>query len=443
MRSLFTLIFICIGCYASAQNSAITNKGEIALFNPTPMLELKRGEVHSYSVDLKKDNRYVFSVLQRGIDVVVKLVDENEKQLAEKDSPNGKQGFEKLTYTVSTTGKYHLQIMALDDSTNSNSGQYQLYVAEQSPELVKKLAAENKKNVQTLDIDHFWEAYDNLKNCTTRRDSIRSFQRLYIDRATEGFEDFLAVRGFTASEYLATIKKNPKFYQSIRSNTLAAKKAEPLIQEVFDNFKALYPNFKPFKVNFAIGTLRTGGTISKNYVLIGAEISTANNKTDLSELINSPLGKVMARDASVEQIIKNIVAHESVHTQQAVQFDANAERCNLLTTVMLEGFCDFVGELIAGSQINQVALEYGNKHEKELWAEFSADPCDGKVSEWLYNFSTVKDGKPADLGYYMGYKIAESYYNLQADKKQAIVDIIELKDPKLFLEKSRYAEKFN
>ena len=107
---------------------------------------------------------------------------------------------------------------------------------------------------------------------------------------------------------------------------------------------------------------------------------------------------------------------------------------------MQEGFCDFIGELTAGSQINIVAQEYGDKHEKELWKEFKNELCSESIKNWLYNYKTVKD-KPADLGYYIGYKIAKEYYENSTDKKQAVIDIIEMKDPIKFLQISKYDEK--
>ena len=38
----------------------------------------------------------------------------------------------------------------------------------------------------------------------------------------------------------------------------------------------------------------------------------------------------------------------------------------------------------------------------------------------------VKD-KPADMDYYMGYRIAKSYYENAKGKKQAVIDIIQMK----------------
>ncbi len=51
--------------------------------------------------------------------------------------------------------------------------------------------------------------------------------------------------------------------------------------------------------------------------------------------------------------------------------------------------------------------------------------------------------KPADLGYYIGYKIVESYYNRAKDKKQVIKDILDIKDFNAFLKASGYDEKFS
>ena len=47
-------------------------------------------------------------------------------------------------------------------------------------------------------------------------------------------------------------------------------------------------------------------------------------------------------------------------------------------------------------------------------------------------------GKPADLGYFVGYKIAKEYYKNSKDKKQAVNDIIDMTNPLRFLELSKY-----
>lgn len=410
-------------------------------------IKLSKGADLKYSLHLKKGGVYRISVMQQGIDVMIVLSDKLNNQIIEKDSPNGQNGLETFDYTSSQTTDYYLAINRLDENSNANEGKVSITIKEFSTSELKEIAKikqelepENKKDVQTLDIDHFWEAFDNLKKCRSRNDSIASFQKLYLDRATNGLEDFIKARNFTAEKFVEAVSKMPKFYNSIRKNTYEVKKAVPVINEVVSKFKEIYPNFKPFKVCFAIGLVSTGGTVSDEFLLIGTEITTSTKNIDLSEFKNSPLSKVLASGDDVVQKIKNFVSHEYVHTQQTLIGDKNAIRCDLLYAVMQEGFCDFIGELIAGNQINIVAQEYGNKHEKELWKEFKSELCNESLKNWLYNYSTVKD-KPADLGYYIGYKIAKEYYENALDKRQAVSDIIQMKDPIEFLQISRYDQK--
>ena len=61
-----------------------------------------------------------------------------------------------------------------------------------------------------------------------------------------------------------------------------------------------------------------------------------------------------------------------------------------------------------------------------------------KTDDWLYNGLDDKRDYPADLGYYMGYKICEAYYNKAQDKKQAVKDILTIQDFEQFLSDSGY-----
>lgn len=130
-----------------------------------------------------------------------------------------------------------------------------------------------------------------------------------------------------------------------------------------------------------------------------------------------------------------VVAHESCHFNQQLP-----EAKTLLAKAIQEGSCDFIGELIAGEVMNPARHEYGDRHGAELWREFQAEMHGPSIRNWMYNGLTAGD-KPTDLGYYMGYKITESYYNNAEDKRQAIRDILEIKDFSAFLRQSRYGKK--
>jgi uncharacterized protein YjaZ len=62
------------------------------------------------------------------------------------------------------------------------------------------------------------------------------------------------------------------------------------------------------------------------------------------------------------------------------------------------------------------------QHEAELWAEFSKHFDDTNYFPWMYGRPT--DGRPNDLGYFIGYRIAQAYYEKARDKRQALREII-------------------
>ncbi|MEM7369822.1 MAG: DUF2268 domain-containing putative Zn-dependent protease [Bacteroidota bacterium] len=289
-----------------------------------------------------------------------------------------------------------------------------------------------KAEISTIDLDHFWEAYDSLATST---DSVATIQRLYLDRGSDGLKQFLKARNFTAAEYIKLIRRYPTFWPSIRPNTLAVKDQIAEIQSVFQEYARIYPKFKAPKVCFAIGCLRTGGTVRGGYLLIGTEISAADSLTEKSEL-NNWLKTVLPKDGDVTKM----VAHESVHFLQKKGFGQVRGYFGhrLLMSSLMEGAADFIAGKAIGKHINDPIHAYGEAHEAELWKEFEPIMLDNDISNWLYNGTKSKD-RPADLGYYMGYKICESYYNQAEDKSKAIIEIIEMKRYKRFLRKSGYS----
>ena len=88
----------------------------------------------------------------------------------------------------------------------------------------------------------------------------------------------------------------------------------------------------------------------------------------------------------------------------------------------------------------QMRKHFGKKLQDHLKL---ADPKQ-KRNEWLFNATSAPAGLPADLGYFIGAKICESYYNQASDKQQAIKDLLTLDPDKAdeFLTKSKYADKF-
>lgn len=282
----------------------------------------------------------------------------------------------------------------------------------------------------TSDIDNFWIAYDSVKTTTDTTKQKEFIQKLYLDKATNGLKDFIIVRQHSAKRHLNNILKNPKFWASVKPHTLQIKSYTPDIENVMIKFKMLYSNFKQPDVYFTIGCLNSGGTTTRNKILIGSEIAVADSTVDATE-VGSWLSGVFKLNTSV----LSMVAHELGHTQQ------NGNSANLLGNCIKEGACDFITELLLDKPIQSPYMTYGKANEKMLWELFQKDMYRQETKEWLYNGGQASIGK-ADLGYFIGYVICKSYYENASDKTKALKQIIELnyskKSVAKFLKKSKY-----
>jgi predicted Zn-dependent protease DUF2268 len=279
----------------------------------------------------------------------------------------------------------------------------------------------------TSDIDNFWRTYDRAKS----EIDASILEKEYFEAGTQGLRDFVKLKIGGAAALVKTINAHPKYYASCRESTLRITAMEPKIRASFYALKYLYPDAIFPDVYFVIGRMSSGGTTSARGLLIGAEMYGRTPATPDEEL-NAWHKQVLGRVEDVPYI----VAHELAHYQQRYP-----QKSSLLAEAIKEGSADFIGEMVSGGIINKHVHVWANPREREVWAEFKKQMNGKDLSLWLYNATAVKD-RPADLGYYVGYKIAEAYYRNSADKKQAIRAIFEIKDFELFLKDSKYEEKF-
>lgn len=286
----------------------------------------------------------------------------------------------------------------------------------------------NAAQIVTSDIDLFWKAFDKAKP----ENSLYVFRDEYIRKGSSGLKEFTAYRIGSSCELVETIEARPKYYASLREPSLKAHSFKEPMRAAFRNLKNLYPDAVFPDVYLMIGRMNSGGTYTANALLIGVDmygITPTTPKEELSDWHKQVLKPI--------DEIPYIVAHELIHYQQKYP---KADR-SLLASAIGEGSADFIAELIAGKHINHHLHVFGDPRERELWSDFKRSMAANDTSLWLYNGGKIKD-RPADLGYYMGYKIAEAYYKKASDKKQAVKDILEIKDFNEFLKASRYEDKF-
>ena len=279
----------------------------------------------------------------------------------------------------------------------------------------------------TSDIELFWKAYDKAKP----ENDLIVYRDEYLNKGSIGLNEFRRARIGSSCALVDVINAHPKYYASLRESSAKIETYKPQMMASFRKLKEIYPEAVFPDVYFLIGRMNSGGTLSDKGLLIGVDMYGKTDEKSLEGMSDWHKAVVV----KIERI-PFIVAHELIHYQQKNSFSQT-----LLARSIGEGVADFVAQLIAGDTINPHLHEYGNPREKELWLEFKKEMTGNDVGNWMYQGEKAKD-KPADLGYYIGYKIAESYYKNAADKKQAVKDILEIKDFQKFLADSKYEEKF-
>ena len=299
--------------------------------------------------------------------------------------------------------------------------------------------ASAQKNIVTTDINNFWKAYDQIKATKDSATQITIIQDSYISKGTLGLKALMEVRNYTPQGFVNAINRYPNYWSSVRANTLKVGDYAQKIETAVASLNKLYL-LKPAKIYFSIGALRTGGTTLADKVLIGAEISMADDKTNTEELQKDfPHLVSFFKTRPIDGLIFTNV-HEYVHTQQKTTIGNT-----LLSQVILEGVAELLAEKALKVFSPNPQIAFGKANDTKIKAAFKKEMFSTSVANWLYN-SPNNEFKMRDLGYYVGYAICEKFYNLSKDKKAAIKEMIELdynkeEDLIAFVEKSKYFEK--
>jgi hypothetical protein len=285
-----------------------------------------------------------------------------------------------------------------------------------------------KVQLVTEDIPRFWRAYDLAARDTAH--AVQLFQREYFDHGSPGLRDYFDLKIKSVPKFVATQRRKARYYRSIRSLTLRVDSVKPQILAGFVKLKELYPAARFPNVYFVIGRWTSGGTASMGGLLIGADMACRSPGVDERELTlweRHNLGSLAG--------LPSLVAHEHIHFLQKDGLDRS-----LLCRAIKEGMADFLAELATSRNFNARLQAYGRAHEQALWAAFTQEMSSTNSRNWIANDKQETADKPADLGYFVGYRICQAYYARMADKKQAVHDMLNIRDYPAFLAKSGYAQ---
>jgi hypothetical protein len=154
--------------------------------------------------------------------------------------------------------------------------------------------------------------------------------------------------------------------------------------------------------------------------------------------------------------MRGLFAHETVHSWQGKPQPA-ALKDLLLLMALFEGTPDFLATLVTGSYPNADRDAWARKQEARVWDEFQRDratirngtkaddsltpAANAALQRWFYNYGKAPEGWPFEAGYWVGSRIARTYFDKAPDKQKAIRDLIEAKDPQAILAASGYQGK--
>ena len=231
-----------------------------------------------------------------------------------------------------------------------------------------------------------------------------------MQKGSPGVKGFTENRILNADSLFSVVKKRKADYELSRNVLDGLPSKEKRVRAIYSALKYWYPKAKFPPIYFVYGRFNSGGTSSPEGIIIGTE-------------------KLQNLDG-----ISGLIAHELIHYQQKIE-----GKDVLLKWCLLEGGADFIGELISGESINKFEYKYGQQNLDKLCQEFVTRLKNPDYQDWLYGTSK-KDDRPNDLGYWIGYKITEAYFNKQKDKQKAIDEIINIKNPMLFLKQSGFLD---
>lgn len=275
------------------------------------------------------------------------------------------------------------------------------------------------------DVSNFINAFN---KCETNWANAPSyFYNDYFSKASNALFFYQKFKIQSSSHQFAyRVEDKKEYFRSIIPNLKQLSTQENSIRDYFIKFEQLYPDAVFPDIYYTVGCFNAGGTSSPFGLIIGTEMHAKRKDSDLTNFTNWE--KKVVRDLSNLPLI---TIHELVHIQQ------NNNYSNLLGNAIYEGAADFISSLVCGTHINQYVHDWANKNEKEVWNEFEKEMYGENTRNWIGNADRAKD-KPADLGYYVGFKICESYYNKQTDKKKAIKEILTITNWDEFYKRSAY-----
>lgn len=275
-------------------------------------------------------------------------------------------------------------------------------------------------------------SYDDLTNFVRAlavmggtSDSITILQREYLDKASPGLREYVRANDIVAEDYLEALRENIERYSALKGLPEQLALQEELVRTAFVGLKGVVPNTAFVPVYYFVG-------------LGGAGLHAEPSEYGLLVAITE--------EASDPSVIRLVLVHETVHVQQALTIGIEeymqifGPKMSLLALAIREGSAEFLTYLSTGEYAKKEAYNYLIEHEQSLWQRFQGEMSERLPGDWMFSDPSDPE-QPVDLGYVIGARIVEAFYDKAEDKVQAVQEILSITDYESFLERSGYSEK--
>jgi hypothetical protein len=290
----------------------------------------------------------------------------------------------------------------------------------------------------TVDID----ARDALRFASLMKDgavpTADALQRGYLDGAGPGVKVFTPGRIRDAQHLAAVVARKPDTYRyAIHSCLPQLPALRGDLRAIYLAFAGLLPERPLPAIDVVFGAGNSGGTASSDRQVLGLEVICPPGTTP----------------EQLRTTMRGFFAHETVHTWQ--DGDTPAKLADfLLGQALTEGVADYLATLVTGAIPHQDRDAWARPQEARLWQAFQQDRQALKGSSgdanaliasphfrrWFANCGSAPEGWPCEAGYWIGMRIAEAYVARASDKRAAMRELIELRDPGAILDASGYGK---
>ncbi len=268
--------------------------------------------------------------------------------------------------------------------------------------------------IQIDDVARFYRVYD----AAGGHPSADQLQHDYLDPGSEGLHHFAKARNVTGVTIADALAKRPELYTGARRCMDVLPRVRERLGAAFLKLVQLYPEAKTPPVTIVVGR--------------GRPVAIGGPNGEGTQVGLEALCAVTWLNPNLEDRFVHVIAHEFAHVQQSPTLMSN-DHPTVLELSVIEGSAEFVAELTSGDVGYSQFKTSTVGHEKEIETAFVADEDKTDLSNW-FNNSTIE--KPGDLGYWVGYRIAKSYYQHATDKRVALREILQMTDPEALLAKS-------